>query len=239
MNIHEIFENLIEIQSIFKTIGQHQLTIDEENKRLIFLKCQEKIKLQEKDEIDAQIICYKKELDELEIKCFNGEKNIEKSKLALAAANSKFHMETATNQLKLFQENYQSDSQSLFLAMEKIENSTPGQSEISQFLKNFNATFLEIESEVKLVVLREDNIIAELKKRAESVLDNCPDQIQHLFKGLLKNYKNPLIFVGLEANASCQGCFQRFERSTLEMVHSKKAVQTCPGCGRILIPHNN
>lgn len=239
MNISEIFENLIEIQSIYKDVQKHQSIIEEESKRLLFLKKQQNLKEREYEEIHAQIITYQNELNILEEKCFLSEQNIEKSKAAQSAATNNDHLESATTQMKLFQEKYQKDSEQLFEIMQKIEDLKPEQKKLRGFLDNFTCTYLEIENEVKTTSSNENEIICELQKRIDSILQNCPTYIQTLYKNLLKHYKNPIMFVGLDSSENCQGCFQRFERSLLENVHGKKGLETCPNCGRILVPYNN
>lgn len=239
MEIEEIFKNLIEIQSISKALEKENSLIAEENRRLTFLKGQEAHQLAQKKELDTEILNLEKKIQQLELSCAEHEKNIKQSQEAEKNAVNQNELKRAGEQRKFFEKKNQKESQEFFDYLEILDPKKIEQKEIQEFLINFPQTYNDIKQEVESFTQEKKPLVEGLNSRILALQEELPLPIQNIFKNLKNKFRDPILFVGLGLKQSCLGCHSFMERSLLELVHSRKTLETCPHCSRILIPFNH
>lgn len=239
VEIEEIFKNLIEIQSISKVLEKEKSLIAEENRRLTFLKAQEAQQLAKKIEINSEILELENKIQLLELSCSELEKNIKQSQDAEKNAVNQNQLIKSNEQRKFFEEKHQKEYQEFFELLEILDLKKSEQKEIQEYLLNFPQSYNDIKQEVEALAQQKGPLLEGLNARILALLEDLPIPTQNLFKGLKKKFHDPILFVGLGLKQSCLGCHSFMERSLLELIHSRKTLETCPHCSRILIPFNH
>ena len=122
--------------------------------------------------------------------------------------------------------------------MDKVENIEVEISDNTGFINGASSTIDDITREVESTVIQEEKEIKQYEQRIELLLNETNSEFANVFTEINKKlrFNNPLAFI---KNSVCGQCRFSIDQMTLNEIEQHFLLQTCEGCGRILVPHLN
>ncbi|MBT6324517.1 MAG: hypothetical protein HOJ35_00980, partial [Bdellovibrionales bacterium] len=232
------FQNLAEIQSIEKYIKNHLDKIASEQSRIKTIKQQVNSKSEENIQKKSQLAIFQNKLNIFEKDLFASENQLEKSNKHLLSATDQKQAELLEQEISNSQKNIERLENEILELMDKVENIEVEISDNTGFINGASSTIDDITREVESTVIQEEKEIKQYEQRIELLLNETNSEFANVFTEINKKlrFNNPLAFI---KNSVCGQCRFSIDQMTLNEIEQHFLLQTCEGCGRILVPHLN
>ena len=236
MNLKD-FSNLIEIQSLQSHQKKHLNEIASQESRinsLIKKKCQT---LLESTDIQAKITEIKPHLTSNE----NALNALEKR---IGPLNSNRMMVKTTEQLLAIDKELATVTSEkgkleniILEQMETLSNLEDALSTFNSFLSGIDKSIQEIQTEVNQTIKEENIQISNYQERISELIKNIPSEAKEIFSNVNKKHKynSPITLIN---NNACSKCNYPIDRNLASLIEKGTMLELCPGCERLLAPHN-
>ncbi len=227
------FRHLIEIEAL-KTQNQNdEATISNENKRISDLgalreKKSQQIKLLEEENRNLHLSNKQLTIESLQQKC-------QKMKSQMDLVTSEKEQHALENQLKTVQAELDSLEEIYFTSLERTEAIEEEIKENKVFLEGSEKTLSEIEKDVSLEIKKIQLVIEGRNVRVHSLEEQLDIALRSFYYDLEKKFK-PKRPVAYLIEKKCSFCHMMVDSQFKAAVEEGRAFETCPNCGRLLIP---
>ena len=230
----ESFRHLIEIEALKRENQQNLERISSENKRISDLEQRRSKTLLQNEDL---------RLEEKNLKLEESQYQIEDWQLRLNKLTSQLSMAATEKEQLAFESqitNVKKDIESNeALYFEKLEKSEEIQTQIKEneeFMKGSLTTLESIKEEVKENIAKEQTIIDNRNKRIDSLTDLCHPSLKSLYLELEKKFSPKSRPVAYLIDKKCNACHMLTDSMLKSSLDEGRAIETCPNCGRLLIP---
>ncbi len=229
----ESFRHLIEIEALKRENQQNLERIVSENKRISDLEQRRKKTLLHNEDLRLEEKNLKLEESQYQIEDWQTRLKKLTSQLSLAVTEKEqLAFESQIANLKADIENHE------VLYFEKLEKSEEIQQKIKdneEFVKGSQATLATITNEVHEAIQKEEAIINNRNKRIQALIEECQPSLKSLYLELEKKFspKSPVSYL---IDKKCTACHMLSDSMLKNSLEEGRTVETCPNCGRLLIP---
>ena len=234
-SVNELIETLKEIDGLLRYKKGHVEKIQEEEKRIDFLKKQLRHKEEELSESKEKLLSKKSELvhqeNELErLQQINEKLQEKESQIKDQRELDSFEKEKIenTHALSLKEED-------VFHLLEEVENLTQNSKEINTFLNGSKSGLEEIQKESQEKQNKEKTEITHCEKRIHLMLETLPQEMKLISHQLLQKFSLGPITSKIKTD-TCGICRFRQTQITIQNINSAKTIENCLQCKRFLIP---
>jgi len=227
------FRHLIEIEAL-KIQNQSDLAqISSEEKRISDL---ENLRARRERETFAL------EEEDKNLKLFTSEQEIEGKQLKITRLNSQMDLVTSEkeqqaleSQLAIMKKELESLEVKYFLNLERHEAIEVEKKEAYSFLSGSIASLEEIKKDVDNIKIKYLAAIAGRLERIKSLEEICDSKLKKFYHELEKKFlpKRPVAFL---IDKKCNQCHMQVDFFFKSSLGEGRSFETCPNCGRLLIP---
>ena len=189
----QVFQDLLEIQSLNTNIYNHEDKIDEHQKRCTFIREQKEDKLDHLGSLKAELQDRQNLLATKERELHETETQLGRTREHISLANCEKQVTALEHELATLEpkaSELESEILSLMEACEKLESRI---NETQEFLSGIDSTISEIDLEVNQDIEVEKKEINNYSQRITSLLGELPKEIQDAYKILSGNIRLYLV----------------------------------------------
>lgn len=232
------FKDLLEIQSLENHRKNLQQKVDQEDQRLSHIRKEREKKETLIQSHTYQIQSLKKEHLELETSLFEIEKKLQKAKEQYSMIKSSQEEAALEKVIRELETHVDEISEKVLERLEKNDSHEQEIQEMKNFLEGSNDTLNELKEVIKTETAPLIKQMEGYEERILALMNNLPTQMKSLFEQAKKKHINSSALAYIRDNGSCEQCRYHLDQTTKNDVELMKTLNTCPSCGRILIPLN-
>lgn len=227
------FRHLIEIEAL-KTQNQNDAgNISTENKRISDLgalqdKKTAQIKFLEEEARNLKLTDKQLQIETLQQK-------IKKMKSQMDLVTSEKEQHALESQLTLLQSELDSLEENYFISLERMEVIEEEKKDCLTFLEGSKKTVVEIEKDVAVEVKKYQERIDGRNARIHSLEEELHPGFRSFYLDLEKKFK-PKSPVAYLIDKKCTNCHMQVDSIFKASIEEGRSFETCPNCGRLLIP---
>ncbi len=232
-----IFRKFSLISTIDQKIHRHMTTIESEKARIEHVKSQREQKKEHVDHASEALKMTKELLQGEEKELFQIEKQLEKSKVNLDNAKNQQQLSAIEKEIETLSPKQEEHETIILELLEKIEQLELNIKETNNFLTGSEETLQQITGEVGEIVNEEEKEIKSSEQEIAQILKEISPNDKEIFELTNKKYRfnTPLVKI---QNGACPKCGSMIDKMTISQVDKGVSIEMCPGCNRILLPHD-
>ncbi len=232
--LKDSFLDLIQIQSLQKKIETLNQKMEGELKRIKDIGAQIKWRNETYLREKADLSKINLDLKENEGSLFKTDKKLTDALVNQKKVVSEKEANAISEEISSLQKNKLALEDKIFSLLEEQETLQTSLKDFESFQEGIQKTILDIKKEVEEKNNIELKEIKNLKEREKNLISILPKEIGAIFLAINKKFKtNSLAFI---EHGKCGVCKMSIPSMVCQEVEHLTTVETCPSCGRILLP---
>lgn len=234
-SVEDLLQDIREIESLDRHIKGHLDNMEEQQKRISFIEGQREAKQEELRDLKEKAKAKQTELTNQENTLSKVDSQLEKTMHNLSAVTTDQQLKSLENEKQKFEQQKNELEASVFKIMEDIESNQLEQKELSEFIEGSAETLHELQDEINASNQKDQKEIDQYQQRIDVILNDLAEPLLTKYKKAREKYrfKEPATYLKTD---NCPKCGIAVSPSKKNDILYFKSIESCSGCGRILIP---